>query len=75
MLSILGWGSLSLYLGQVHSLHLLVRQLTEPILQKYPKSRVIGLSNSSTQKAYIDSAAKARGLTNVKVLFFIPAFA
>lgn len=36
-------------------------------VQKYPKARITGLSNSATQKAYIDSTAKKRGLTNVKV--------
>ncbi|KAJ7212259.1 S-adenosyl-L-methionine-dependent methyltransferase [Mycena pura] len=38
------------------------------LAQKFPKSRIIGLSNSSTQKAYIDSTAKTRGLTNVEII-------
>ncbi|EKM54189.1 uncharacterized protein PHACADRAFT_257858 [Phanerochaete carnosa HHB-10118-sp] len=38
------------------------------LAQKYPNSRITGLSNSSTQKAYIDTAAKSRGLTNVQVI-------
>ncbi|KAG0700841.1 S-adenosyl-L-methionine-dependent methyltransferase [Suillus ampliporus] len=37
------------------------------LAQKYPKSRITGLSNSSTQKSYIDAIAKERGLNNVKV--------
>jgi cyclopropane fatty-acyl-phospholipid synthase-like methyltransferase len=37
------------------------------LAQKYPHSRITGLSNSSTQKAHIDATAKARGLTNVEV--------
>ncbi|KAJ8092779.1 hypothetical protein PM082_023607 [Marasmius tenuissimus] len=38
------------------------------LAQKYPKSRITGLSNSTTQKAYIDSTAKARGLTNIQII-------
>merc|ERR1719320_1461227 len=34
---------------------------------RFPKSKVTALSNSSTQKAYIDSEAKKRGLTNLTV--------
>ncbi|CDO75652.1 hypothetical protein BN946_scf184941.g5 [Trametes cinnabarina] len=37
------------------------------LAQKYPHSRITGLSNSSTQKAHIDGAAKVRGLTNLEV--------
>ena len=37
------------------------------LAQKYPKSRIVGLSNSSTQKLHIDSIAKGRGLTNLEV--------
>ncbi|TFY71965.1 hypothetical protein EVG20_g1063 [Dentipellis fragilis] len=50
-----GWGSLSLYLAQ-------------PGVQKYPQSHIIGLSNSATQKTYIDAQAKKRGLQNVKII-------
>ncbi|KAJ6588653.1 S-adenosyl-L-methionine-dependent methyltransferase [Mycena capillaripes] len=35
--------------------------------QKYPNSKITGLSNSATQKAHIDATAKARGLTNLEV--------
>ncbi|KAI0744129.1 S-adenosyl-L-methionine-dependent methyltransferase [Daedaleopsis nitida] len=38
------------------------------LAQKYPKSRVIGLSNSTTQKSHIDSIAKDRGLTNLEII-------
>ncbi|TFK70572.1 S-adenosyl-L-methionine-dependent methyltransferase [Pluteus cervinus] len=38
------------------------------LAQKYPNSRIIGLSNSSTQKAHIDATAKERGLTNVEII-------
>lgn len=36
-------------------------------MKRYPKSRITGLSNSATQKIYIDEQAKKRGLTNIKV--------
>ncbi|KIK69178.1 hypothetical protein GYMLUDRAFT_35247 [Collybiopsis luxurians FD-317 M1] len=38
------------------------------LAQKYPKSRITGLSNSSTQKAHIDATAKLRGLTNLEII-------
>ncbi|KAK7473175.1 hypothetical protein VKT23_001274 [Stygiomarasmius scandens] len=38
------------------------------LAQKYPKSRVTGLSNSTTQKTYIDNTAKSRGLTNLEII-------
>ncbi|KAI8972236.1 S-adenosyl-L-methionine-dependent methyltransferase [Trametes punicea] len=38
------------------------------LAQKYPKSRITGLSNSSTQKVHIDKIAKTRGLTNVEII-------
>ncbi|ESK92077.1 sam-dependent methyltransferase [Moniliophthora roreri MCA 2997] len=38
------------------------------LAQKYPKSRVTGLSNSTTQKAHIDSTATSRGLTNLEII-------
>lgn len=37
------------------------------LAQKYPKSRIVGLSNSTTQKAHIDGVAKSRGLANLEV--------
>jgi cyclopropane fatty-acyl-phospholipid synthase-like methyltransferase len=37
------------------------------LAQKYPKSRITGVSNSTTQKAHIDATAKARGFTNLEV--------
>lgn len=42
--------------------------LTLHMAKKFPKSQVVAVSNSSSQKAYIDSVAKARGLSNVMVL-------
>lgn len=33
-----------------------------------PKSRVVAFSNSKTQKEYIDSKAKEKGLTNLTVI-------
>ncbi|KAF5355488.1 hypothetical protein D9758_006352 [Tetrapyrgos nigripes] len=38
------------------------------LAQKYPKSRITGLSNSTTQKAYIDKTAEARGLKNLEII-------
>ncbi|PPQ98717.1 hypothetical protein CVT24_003425 [Panaeolus cyanescens] len=38
------------------------------LAEKYPNSRITGLSNSSTQKAHIDSRAKEKGLTNVEII-------
>ncbi|KAI9060325.1 S-adenosyl-L-methionine-dependent methyltransferase [Trametes sanguinea] len=38
------------------------------LAQKYPHSRITGLSNSATQKAHIDGVAQARGLTNLKII-------
>ncbi|KAI0771804.1 S-adenosyl-L-methionine-dependent methyltransferase [Irpex lacteus] len=38
------------------------------LAQKYPESRITALSNSSTQKIYIDSRAKSLGLTNLTVI-------
>ncbi|KIP11559.1 hypothetical protein PHLGIDRAFT_21522 [Phlebiopsis gigantea 11061_1 CR5-6] len=38
------------------------------LAEKYPQARITGLSNSATQKEYIESAAKARGLTNVHII-------
>jgi len=36
---------------------------------KYPESRITVVSNSTTQKAYIDQAAKDRNLSNLTVIF------
>ncbi|OSD06740.1 S-adenosyl-L-methionine-dependent methyltransferase [Trametes coccinea BRFM310] len=38
------------------------------LAQKYPRSRITGLSNSATQKAHIDGVAKDRGLTNLEII-------
>ncbi|KAE9403851.1 S-adenosyl-L-methionine-dependent methyltransferase [Gymnopus androsaceus JB14] len=38
------------------------------LAQKYPKSRITGLSNSSTQKEHIDATAKSRGFTNLEII-------
>ncbi|KAJ3851287.1 S-adenosyl-L-methionine-dependent methyltransferase [Lentinula lateritia] len=38
------------------------------LAQKYLKSRITGLSNSSTQKAHIDATAKSLGLTNLVII-------
>ena len=35
-------------------------------VQKYPKARITGLSNSSTQREYILGKAKEKGLSNVE---------
>ncbi len=36
--------------------------------EKLPNSKVVGFSNSKTQKEYIDARAKDRGLMNVEVI-------
>ena len=38
------------------------------LAQKFPKSRITGVSNSRSQKEFIDSEARARGLTNVTII-------
>ncbi|KAG7094275.1 hypothetical protein E1B28_007879 [Marasmius oreades] len=38
------------------------------LAQKYPNSRIVGLSNSTTQKAHIDATAKSRGFTNLEII-------
>lgn len=38
------------------------------LAEKYPASRITGVSNSATQKSYIDTEAKKRGLTNVRIV-------
>ena len=37
------------------------------LAEKYPNSRIKALSNSKTQKVYIDGVAKARGFRNLEV--------
>lgn len=36
--------------------------------ERYPKSRILGVSNSKPQREYIESACRARGITNVKIV-------
>lgn len=38
------------------------------VAARYPKSRVVGVSNSNTQRGFIQAAATSRGLSNVTVL-------
>jgi len=38
------------------------------LAQKYPRSRITAVSNSSTQKAFIDGRAQERGLRNLTVI-------
>ncbi len=42
--------------------------LTLYMAKKYPNSQIVAISNSSSQKAFIDSKAKERNLKNVLVL-------
>jgi len=42
--------------------------LTLFLAQTFPKSKVTGVSNSRTQKLYIDAEAQRRGLTNVSII-------
>lgn len=35
---------------------------------KFPKARITAISNSASQKAYIDSEAKRRGIKNLKII-------
>jgi cyclopropane-fatty-acyl-phospholipid synthase len=42
--------------------------LTLHMAKTYPKSKIVAISNSAPQKAFIDSEAKKRNLTNVHVL-------
>lgn len=37
------------------------------LAEKYPNSRIKALSNSKTQKVYIDSVAKSKGFKNLEV--------
>ncbi len=36
--------------------------------EQYPDSSIVGVSNSSTQKAWIDAQAQARGLRNLEII-------
>ncbi|KIM45361.1 hypothetical protein M413DRAFT_442035 [Hebeloma cylindrosporum] len=38
------------------------------LAEKYPNSRITGLSNSATQKQHIDATAQAKGLKNVEII-------
>ncbi|KAF9257547.1 S-adenosyl-L-methionine-dependent methyltransferase [Marasmius fiardii PR-910] len=38
------------------------------LAQKYPNSRIVGLSNSTTQKVYIEKTAISRGVTNLEII-------
>jgi pyruvate/2-oxoacid:ferredoxin oxidoreductase beta subunit len=40
--------------------------------QRYPKARITMLSNSRTQKIFIDDKAKAKGFANIEVRSFCP---
>ena len=42
--------------------------LTLWMAEKYPRSRITGVSNSSTQKIHIESEAARRGLDNVRIV-------
>ncbi|KAG6375549.1 S-adenosyl-L-methionine-dependent methyltransferase [Boletus reticuloceps] len=42
--------------------------LTVYLAQKYPASHIVGLSNSATQKVYIDGVAKAKNLPNIEII-------
>lgn len=42
--------------------------LSLTMAEKFPESRITGVSNSRTQKQYIDGEAKKRGLTNLTIM-------
>ena len=42
--------------------------LSLAMAKRFPKSQIVSVSNSAPQKAFIDSEAKKRGLTNLMVL-------
>lgn len=42
--------------------------LTLYLAKKYPNSKVTAISNSSSQREFIESKAKSRGLSNLKIL-------
>ena len=73
--SCIGWGSLALYLALVRPPPSLIPSSTyQPTTQKYPTSRITALSNSSSQKLYIENTATERGLTNLEVLSVFSSF-
>ena len=41
-------------------------------IQKYPNSRIVGISNSSTQREHILGVAKEKGFENVEVSVYLP---
>jgi len=38
------------------------------LAEKYPRAKITGVSNSKTQKEYIDTQARKRGLANLRIL-------
>ncbi len=42
--------------------------LTLWLAERYPKSRILGVSNSRTQRAFVEDAAARRGLANVAIV-------
>jgi len=38
------------------------------LAEKFPRARITGVSNSRTQKAFIDQTAQARGLSNLQIV-------
>jgi cyclopropane-fatty-acyl-phospholipid synthase len=42
--------------------------ITLTMAERFPGSRITGVSNSRTQKEYIDAEARRRGLSNVRIL-------
>lgn len=42
--------------------------LTLYMAERFPAARIVGLSNSHSQRAFIEAAARARGLSNVRVV-------
>ena len=38
------------------------------LAQKYPKSKITGVSNSSSQKIFVDSVASKRNISNLKII-------
>jgi cyclopropane fatty-acyl-phospholipid synthase-like methyltransferase len=57
-----GWGSLGMFLAEVFCF------LQVSLMKKFPGSKVTSLSNSHSQKIYIDKRAKEQGLGNLTVV-------
>jgi len=38
------------------------------LAERFPKSKIVGFSNSKRQKAYIEEIAQAKGLENVHII-------